>query len=244
MYKVNISIDDVSPHPLSSTKVLDRCHELIEEFKDIKFTLFVPISYWRTMPPDPGRSDTRTSFALQINLYPEFCKELKSLPQRNFEVAYHGFFHGIPQQNNNDEFRNVNYSTARERFEFMFEVVKSAKLENIFKPIFRPPAWKMSADAIKAARDVGIKILALSPKPKCKETYGGENENFGNVVYYNVNPPFDPLTLCDKTEIVYHACEWDKNYLDKYKTDDLKSFLKQNEDKIDFCFMGDINGTV
>ena len=35
MFNVNISIDDVTPHPLSSTKVLDRCYELIEEFEDI-----------------------------------------------------------------------------------------------------------------------------------------------------------------------------------------------------------------
>ena len=35
-YKVNVSIDDVSPHPKSSIKVLDRCYELIEEFKDGK----------------------------------------------------------------------------------------------------------------------------------------------------------------------------------------------------------------
>ena len=30
-YKVNISIDDVSPHPLSSVGVLNRCHELISK---------------------------------------------------------------------------------------------------------------------------------------------------------------------------------------------------------------------
>ena len=29
MYKVNISIDDVSPHPLSSINVLERCYEII-----------------------------------------------------------------------------------------------------------------------------------------------------------------------------------------------------------------------
>ena len=30
MNNLNISIDDVSPHPKSSTKVLERCFELIE----------------------------------------------------------------------------------------------------------------------------------------------------------------------------------------------------------------------
>ena len=45
MYKVNISIDDVSPHPLSSVKVLERCYEIIKVFPDVKFSLFVPIAY-------------------------------------------------------------------------------------------------------------------------------------------------------------------------------------------------------
>lgn len=34
MAQINISIDDVSPHPLSSTKVLDQCYRLIESFLD------------------------------------------------------------------------------------------------------------------------------------------------------------------------------------------------------------------
>ena len=49
--KINISIDDVSPHQFSSTNVLDRCFELIQAFPDIKFTLFVPVAYWRTIKP-------------------------------------------------------------------------------------------------------------------------------------------------------------------------------------------------
>jgi len=237
MYKVNVSIDDVSPHPLSSTRVLKRCYDLIEEFDDIKFTLFVPISYWRTMPPDSGRPDTRTPAPLQINLYPEFCEELRNLPEKNFEIAYHGFFHGIPEQNNNDEFKNMNYSEAMQRFKLMFDTVEQAKLDSKFKRIFRPPAWRMSPDAIRAAKDAEIKILALSPKQIYKEIYQGEEENFDSIIYCTSNPPFGPLTLCDKTEIVYHACEWDKNYLDEQKTEDLARFLKNKIEDIDFCFM-------
>ena len=36
------------------------------------------------------------------------------------------------------------------------------------------------------------------------------------------------------------SCEWDKNFLDKDKTEDLRNFLKKNEEKIDFCFMRDL----
>ena len=63
---VNISIDDVSPHPRSSIKVLDRCHELISDYPDIKFTLFVPISYWRTMRPDISTDIITEYLARQI----------------------------------------------------------------------------------------------------------------------------------------------------------------------------------
>tara|TARA_Y100000310_G_scaffold173725_1_gene173861 strand:+ start:256 stop:969 length:714 start_codon:yes stop_codon:yes gene_type:complete len=235
MYKVNVSIDDVSPHPLSSTRVLKRCYDLIEEFDDIKFTLFVPISYWRTMPPDYDRADTRTKTSLQIDLYPEFCEELKKLPDKNFEIGYHGFYHGIPEKSNNDEFQHLTYEQAVKKFELMFETVKQAGLKEKFKPIFRPPAWRMSPDSIKASKEVGFEILALSPKQEYGDISTGQN-----LVYYNVNPPFDPLMLCEKTEMVYHACEWDKNYLSEKKTEELAEVLRRRVDDIDFCFMGDL----
>ena len=89
----------------------------------------------------------------------------------------------------------------------------------------------------REAKDAEIKILALSPKQIYKEIYQGEEENFDSIIYCTSNPPFGPLTLCDKTEIVYHACEWDKNYLDEQKTEDLARFLKNKIEDIDFCFM-------
>jgi hypothetical protein len=49
--KINISIDDVSPHPLSSLAIVDKCQRIIDKIPDAKFTFFVPISYWRTITP-------------------------------------------------------------------------------------------------------------------------------------------------------------------------------------------------
>ena len=71
---LNISIDDVSPHPKSSISVVKRCFELIDVFPDIKFSLFVPVSYWRTV-----RREIATPQPLQINLYPEFCESLRKI---------------------------------------------------------------------------------------------------------------------------------------------------------------------
>jgi peptidoglycan/xylan/chitin deacetylase (PgdA/CDA1 family) len=105
--------------------------------------------------------------------------------------------------------------------------------------IFRPPAWRMSGDAINAARSLGIEVLALSPKDYAKKTYEGVENLKNDVVYYNCNPPLDNLTLHKKTEIVYHACEWDRNYLSKHMSNSLSLFLK-NSNNYKFCFLGDM----
>ncbi|HBY70283.1 MAG TPA: hypothetical protein DEG69_22515 [Flavobacteriaceae bacterium] len=233
-HKVNISIDDVSPHSESSVKVLEQCHDLIKEFPEIKFTLFVPIAYWRTMGP------TATKTPLRIDEHPEFCEALKALPPKNFELAYHGLLHGIPGKSNNDEFQYINHTNAMQTFGMMVGIVKAAGLQDKFKKIFRPPAWRMSPSAITAAKDFGFEILALSPKQYAKDIYEGYDEKFDKVVYYNVNPPFEPLELFEKTEMVYHACEWDKNYLSKSLKDELSEFIKENKSSIEFKFIGDL----
>lgn len=229
--KINISIDDVSPHQLSSVKVLDRCFELIQIFPDIKFTLFVPIAYWRTIKPT-----TTTNEPLRLDAFPDFCKIIKELPQKNFEICYHGLFHGIPGKNDNDEFQSITKEQAIQKFLTMFEIVNLAGLKEVFKPVFRPPAWRMSPHAIEAAKEVGIKVLALSPKDYAKQTYCGSEDTFQKVVYFNCAPPFEPLKVYPINEIVYHACEWDKNYLSKDLSDQLSNWLKQH-DNISFEFI-------
>lgn len=67
MIKINISIDDVSPHPRSSKKVLEQCERLIKKFPNIKFTLFIPIAYWRTS------GDTATRNPLYLWENKELC---------------------------------------------------------------------------------------------------------------------------------------------------------------------------
>ncbi len=233
-HRVNISIDDVSPHPKSSTKVLKQCYKIIESFPSAKFTLFIPIAYWRTVRPSIS-----TSEPLFISEYPSFCDELRNLSKENFEIAYHGYYHGIPNKSDNDELRDLKYDEAISLYEKMFKEVKKAQLEKVFKKIIRPPAWRMSPEAIKAAKHVGFEILALSPDkyPDGSLDYKEEDKKFGNVVYYNVCPPSKKMELYEKTEIVYHACEWDKNYLDEKHADQLIAFFSTHEEQVDFCFM-------
>ena len=233
--KVNISIDDVSPHPRSSVKVLDRCFSIINTFPEAKFSLFVPIAYWRTIKPGIA-----TKAPLRIDAFPDFCKTLKDLPADNFEIGYHGLFHGIPGKSDNDEFQYLSYDQALEKIGLMEEIVASADLKGTFKKIFRPPAWRMSPHAIKALRECNFKLLALSPKDYALETYQGEQRKKADVVYYNCNPPFDPLKEFDKNEIVYHACEWDKNYLSEDLTKELIEFLKTGKEELKFSFLEDL----
>tara|TARA_R110000824_G_scaffold173896_3_gene352012 strand:+ start:503 stop:1216 length:714 start_codon:yes stop_codon:yes gene_type:complete len=230
-FNVNVSIDDVSPHPRSSTKVVDQCYRLIDSFPDIKFTLFVPIAYWRTM-----RSEIATREPLIISNYPEFCEELKKLPKQNFEIGYHGLFHGIPGKSDNDEFRDLNYERAKLIFDNMFKIVSDANLAETFKPIFRPPAWRMSPDAFRASKDAKMEILALSNIDYAKEVYKKEDESYKHVTYSDIFPPLRDLSLTPKTGIVYHACEWDQNHLNEKKTQELIDFFEKEKENIDFCF--------
>jgi len=213
---------------MSSIKVVDRCFEIINEFPEAKFTLFIPVAYWRT------QGETATKEPLVLRNFPDFCDSLRKLPKENFELAYHGVLHGIPNVSNNDELKDVSLEEARQIFKVMLVAVEEAGLKDVFKPILRPPAWKMSPEAFVAASEQGIELFALTEKGHANVTYKGADKKY-DTVYYNVNPPFDPLKIFDKTEMVYHACEWDKNYLDKQKAEELIEFLKNKE--LDFCFM-------
>jgi len=224
--QVNISIDDISPHPRSSVKVLDRCFDLIGVFPSIKFTLFVPMSYQRLGEANYAVSD-----------YPEFCETLRALSKDNFELAWHGYNHCIDGISNNDEFRDLNFAEACEVLHKMFTEAQRAKIDDLLSPIFRPSAFRMSPASFDACRGKGIKVLALSCDPALNVAYKGKDKEVDDVVYYNVNPPFSPLKLFSKTEVVYHACEWDKNYLDETKSLKLKDFLNQHIYDIEFVFM-------
>ena len=231
-YKVNISIDDVSPHPRSSIKVLEQCYDLIEVFPDIKFSLFVPVAYWRTQKPI-----TITRSPLILDQHPGFCEYIKNLPKENFEIGYHGYYHGIPGKNDNNEFLHLDYEQAKKRIAQMYEVVEKSGLGGTFKSMFRPPAWRMCPAAFDAFKDMNMELLAISDIDYALETYQGKDKEYGKVTYSNVFPPFRELKMHEKTGIVYHACEWDRNYLSKQYVSELVDFLTPMKDEVEFCFM-------
>jgi len=220
--KINISIDDISPHPQSSVRVLESCYRLIDDYPSINFTLFVPMAYTR-------HNDT----TYDVRKYEYFCEHLKNLPNEYFELGWHGVYHGVLGQSNNDEFKNFSKVECAARLQKMFKIAKAAGIHELFKPMFRPPALRMSPESFDACREAGLNILALSEDLD----YGGKDKSFKHVVYYDCNPPHKPLQLKNVTEIMYHACEWDRNYLGEEKTKELRSFLDSSIDDIEFVFM-------
>tara|TARA_B100000963_G_C22579245_1_gene650022 strand:+ start:141 stop:842 length:702 start_codon:yes stop_codon:yes gene_type:complete len=228
--KVNISIDDVSPHPFSSTRVLERCEELIEEIPDIKFSLFIPAAYWRTVKPG-----TTSKEPLNLSLFPEFCKEILDLNPNNYEIGFHGYYHGIPGKSDNDEFQDISYEETGEKIDLMLNEIAKAGLEHVFKRIFRPPAWRMNPNAFKCLKDRGFNLFALSDLDYALKTYNGAEKKYSSTMSTQF-PPFRPLKKQEKCGIVYHACEWDKNYLDSQKVESLIQFLNKSDSK-EFVFL-------
>lgn len=238
MRYLNISMDDVSPHPLSSTKVLKNCFKVLEKHPQCKFTLFVPTAYWRTMIT--GDIDTTTKYPLHLHEHQQFCDELIALPKENFEVCYHGKYHGIPGKSNNDEFRHLSGEQFKNLWHQMkLEMQTALRNDDKIKNVIRPPGMYMSPDAIDAVKNLDIDCVALSKMSHHVNSYSGRHETLDNAVYANVWPPFTHIENCldEKLEVLYHACEWDKGYLNDELTDRLIQWLDSNHWQTKFVFI-------
>ena len=228
--KVNISIDDVSPHPFSSTRVLENCEELINAFPEVKISLFIPTAYWRTQKPG-----TTTKDPLKLSNFPDFCEEILELDPKNYEIGFHGYYHGIPNRSDNDEFQYLTYEETNHKVDLMLEEVSKSGLDEVFKKIFRPPAWRMNPDAFKCLSDRGFHTFALTDVEHAMKTYNGAEKTYPST-FSNQYPPFRPLKTEEKCGIVYHACEWDGNFLNSEKTHSLIEFLNNCKNK-EFVFL-------
>lgn len=242
--RLNISIDDVSPHPLSGLGFIDRCYTLINRWPDVKFTFFIPTAYWRTCHV-AGRPDTRTSKPLFLKDHIEFCQQLCDLPESNFEFCLHGRYHGIPGQSNNDEFRYISESDFISKYSEMWDDIHDASLAcerdllGRFKRVVRPPAMYMSPAAIKSCDRLGIRCLALSPRKLHTDSYQNVDRTTKNVVYANCWLPDDDPMIAVKTnlqvEMLYHACEWDAGYFSDTMLRQLTDCLAKND--VEFSFI-------
>ena len=242
MRRVNISIDDVTPHPRSSINVVKQCCRILDRIPTAKFTLFVPTAYWRTVPSPPESYCESPYF---LHQYPNFCSQLAHLPEETFELGFHGHHHGIPGLSNNDELRDVDFNDASQIYQRMFSVVHDAGLSSKFKMILRPPAWRLSPSAFDAARGV-FDILALNPDPMYGNVYQGKQFDdhwSGRVVFQDAAPPIVKIPeKWDSLEIVTHACEWDRNFLSEDLADQIANLM--GERSAVGVFIGDLLGKV
>ncbi len=228
--RLNVTIDDVSPHTRSSIVP-------VLEYKKMlpgkKITLFIPTAHWRTV-----RQEVATQYPLRLSQNEQFCQQLLDLPSVLFECAYHGEFHGRPFISDNDELMGLNYDEACAKFESMLNEVKLAGLEKRMTMIIRPPAWRMSAAAIRAARSFGF-ALALIDVDYAKETYAGEDELENDVIYSNLVYPQNDVTKIDcDSSICYHASNWDKGLLSQQALEQLTTVL--NRDNVQTVHMSEL----
>lgn len=231
-----ISIDDISPHKYSGINAINTCLDIIKKYPNIKFVLFIPLAYHRIKETQWVIKDsTITKEPLYLNNFPEFCNILKNLPSKNFQLAYHGYYHckkgNCWPKSNNDEFEELTYNETLEKIKLMEDLLEKCNLKNIFHKIFRPPGWKINIDSMKAFIDNGYK-LALFQKNK----YDIPNKYLNKISFINFTPPDIKLEKTDNDiHVVYHACEWLKNYITNEKIDNLIKFYSKY--KINYYFL-------
>jgi hypothetical protein len=242
-HRVNISIDDISPHPKSGAKTLDVCKRIVEAIPDVKITLFVPTAYHRTYKECAG------PLRLSDRLHHRFNLRLIRLPRRNYEIGFHGHYHGLPKErNDNDEFRDLTPAEGTDRIQSSIHEYREAGLLERVCRSFRPPAWRARGDTLAAITRVFEDEKELQGKPSlllAEETYSLALYRMGDLdlrtcTWRSCDPPARPLKQgpYGYTSIVYHACEWDKNFLDNGKAVALIDWLKAHD--FEYVFSGDL----
>ena len=157
----------------------------------------------------------------------ELCKQLLSLPEKNFQFGYHGYFHAKkdqPNRSNNNEFKYLNYDETINKIKLMEEEVKNCNLQHRFSKIFRPPGWEISEDAIRAFINSGYTLHLnrnINYNFKFNTTVLNKLIYLKNkIFYFDFSPPDIPYNNnYNHIHVVYHACEWVTNFIffDKIK---------------------------
>lgn len=223
-----ISIDDICPHKYSGKKAIKNCLNIIKLYPDIKFIFFIPLAYQRVS----GRVNILTNDdnvceniintdPLYLSKNIKLCKKLLSLPEKNFQFGYHGYFHSKkswPNKSNNNEFKYLNYDETINKIKLMEEEVKKCQLQYRFSKIFRPPGWEITHEAIKAFIDSGY-TLHLNKNINYNLNFSKEYIK-NKIFYFDFSPPDIPYNNnSNNIHVVYHACEWLENFIffDKIK---------------------------
>lgn len=218
---VNISIDDVCPHPIMGLDAVYRVADLISLYPNLKCSIFMPTRLCRYKYKEKK---------YPIEDYPDFIEKIKQLPPNNFEICYHGHLHGYEKtKSNNDEFRYINEEESFLKLTESETIFEQVELKT--SKVFRPPGFWMSKDAFAGCKKFGIKTLALNNKQNYLKCYNGANACYSNVIYIGKQP--DDLKFI---ELLFHAGKDQKDFLNKIMLKQLKNKLKKWSP--DFTFLG------
>lgn len=242
---ITISIDDICPHQYSGKKTIENCKKLLEMNPNLKFIFFIPIAYKRisgrvNILSEPNNPEVNiiNKTPLYLSNHKEFCKLVFNLPPENFQFGYHGYFHSKidrPGRSNNGEFKQLSYQETISKIKLMEAEVSKTILKDRFVKIFRPPGWAISNQGIKAFLDQGYTLHLSKSVPYDFQNI--EKSLLKKIYYYDYSPPGSNLENPKKEDIhiVYHACEWLRNYMSIEQIDVLLDFYK--EYKLSFHFL-------
>jgi len=162
--------------------------------------------------------------------YPEFVESLRSVSKLpGVSLNIHGYKHSWGS-NNNDEFLYAPKDVLEERLESIDRVIKEVDLP--FVKVFRPPAWKISQDAVDLLTKFQYTHLSLFGGSNTKHLYKAVYEKLDlskiKVHYCNCAPPHDPL-VDEKIAVTYHFATFLDNAISVKNTDQLLSHIGDKE---------------
>lgn len=223
--RLNISIDDLSPHPNIGFGALNCLQEIVNGY-NIKVSLFIPTSV--------QRFGAREKKHYMLEDFPEFVDRIKALPEKYFEVCYHGHKHGQKRKkSNNDEFRYLRYDEAIDILSRSKEIFDNVGIK--VRPVLRPPGFWISKAAIKACAEFGIKVLALHDAKRYMRSYGKAAKRYKHTVLPGAQP-----TKGDSIEIFYHAGSDQPDYFNKKQGIRLRKIIKRQ--RWSYIFMEEFFG--
>jgi|TARA_S200002703_G_scaffold150601_1_gene149137 hypothetical protein len=213
--KVQIGIDDLSPRPTQSFELWHNVEKLLGA--GLKVDLFVTFAMIR---------DNNGPFIL--NKHPSFVERLRLVQEHeNIALNVHGYYHSSGPRNNNDEFLRLSKPELDKRLVKINSLINELSLD--FKKVFRPPAWKISQDAVNLLVDHGYTHLSLlkghAPTTKM---YNDLDLSKLNIHYCNASPPEIPFVEGD-IAATYHFSTHLKNALTDDNVSALLARLKNAE---------------
>ena len=207
--RVQIGIDDLCPRQSQSFELWENVDTLINA--GLKVDLFVTFGMVRDQDGPYYLSD-HFNFVDRLH-------EVSDIPGVALNV--HGFHHSsvLPdgRVSNNDEFLYTGKEQLEERLNLIEHMIVKTGLD--FKPVFRPPAWKISQDGVDLLVKHGYTHLSLiSGVPTCSHIYQSLDLSKIKVHWCNSSPPDIPL--CDgDLATTYHFTTSLKNAITKENVD-------------------------